>query len=361
MRLRPGPVLLLLLASLAGCFDGHNGPPTPTTHPTTTPPAAIQNGCTPYPAPGEAAGSDPTGAFSGEEAFQALLRVVCDHSSGTPQERPRVPGTGTHTKAAADLLAELQGQGWTATAQSFTGADYQSLPKGSVAAFANCRTTADAQRLEGLAFTNVVADRGQGDLYLFLAHWESKRFANQDSDADKRQLPVLGANDGASGVAVLLEAARTLQVPAHVQVRILLVDGEDGFDDCHPLAGSIYHAQKMSAEERDRVKGILLLDMVGDPDVDLCLMGTDAAMEERIKAAGRKAGTALAETATCPRPVLDDHSAFIDAGMNATDLIAFSEGEFVPYWHTADDVPRHITATQLGQVGATIEQLIENL
>jgi hypothetical protein len=170
-----------------------------------------------------------------------------------------VPGTIEHTAGATYLVAALQEAGFAARQQNFSGETYEALmqSKQNSAAYPYFSNSfycdvPERARLRTLDFSNIVATGGNvgaSNLFLFMAHWDSKRFAEGSKE------PVLGANDGAAGVGVLLELARVVaKRDTSWEIRILFTDGEDGFEDCHPLAGSMYYADRMSTAERERLR-----------------------------------------------------------------------------------------------------------
>jgi Zn-dependent M28 family amino/carboxypeptidase len=256
------------------------------------------------------------------------------------------------------LHATLAGHGWDASFENFTGAEYAAVEDkdGASTYFNNeqwCSQT-ERDRLVDLPFANVVATRpGPGDARVVLmAHYDSKLHANQDEDRANQTEPVLGANDGASGVGVLLEVARVLGArDAPVTVTILLTDGEDGFDDCHPLAGSVWHVDAMTVEQRGEIAAVLLLDMVGNPDDAFTLAGNAPTLQDRVAAAAEEVG--LDAVAQAERAgqfwVTDDHSPFMAKDIPAVDVIptAFAGTH---YWHTTQDTPDLLSAEMMGQV-----------
>lgn len=340
---------VLLVGLLAGCF----GPGTPQHAPT---------------------------PFAGDAAH-ALLADFLAHNNGTP--RFRVPGTQGHAEAAQWLAASMQVAGWDLRWQNFTGADYSAGDKGGADFYYSnpgyCSQEGRA-RLANLTFHNLwaVHDASPSDrLFLLGAHWESKRFANQDPDPALRQQPVLGANDGAAGVALLLQFMRHVvdnDVQLPFDVGVAFFDGEDGFDDCHPLAGSTFFVQHLAPGEVDR---FLLLDMVGDPAArfvreaqsDAC----DPALVDLLHAHAPASGL-QDNFPNTTRSVSDDHVPFLEAGIPAVDLIDFGRSGdrtqtisgFPPYWHTTHDTLDKVEAGMLGRVGDLVltaladERLVED-
>lgn len=301
------------------------------------------------------------GSVDGDAAY-AFVQGLVTEASGAP--RLRVPGTAGHDEAALWLWGQMQVDGWSAQWQNFTGADYAAQPKGGVSTFhdASAYCSKDERaRLASLRFSNLWAvrdDPSSDQLVLLGAHWESKRFADQDSDVAKQGQPVLGANDGASGVGLLLELMRHVHerdVDLAFDLGVAFFDGEDGFDDCHPLAGSIHFVGGLEHGQVDR---FLLLDMVGSPDArfvrEQASASCDPTVVDLLHSHAAAAGLAPNFPGTV-KPVSDDHLPFLEAGIPAVDLIDFGRANtrygFPPEWHTSRDTLEHIDAGMLGRVG----------
>lgn len=306
----------------------------------------------------------PPAQVDGDAALALVAGLVTDAQGGP---RFRVPGTPGHADGAAWLWDAMQVDGWAPRWQNFTGADYVPLDKGDAQSYyasPSC-SSEETARLATLRFHNLwathdTAGDGEGGdrLVLLGAHWESKRFANQDADPALRDEPVLGANDGASGVGLLLQLMRHItehDVGLPFDLGVAFFDGEDGFDDCHPLAGSIYFVSQLAPGEVDR---FLLLDMVGSADArfvresnsDHCDRAAMDLLHSHAAAHG------LAENLPdLARSVTDDHTPFIDAGIPAADLIDLGRSDtrfgFPPEWHTTHDTVDKLDAGMLGRVG----------
>lgn len=294
---------------------------------------------------------------NGDSAF-AFVEGLITNGNGTP--RFRVPGTPGHDAAAEWLWDNMQVDGWTRARQNFTGADYVGLEKGGVTNYYASPGYCSAEekaRLGGLSFSNLWAvhatDSPSGRLVLLGAHWESKRFASSDPDPSKRGEPVLGANDGASGVGLLLELMRHVteqQLDLPFDLGIAFFDGEDGFEECHPLAGSLYFVSQLETGQVDR---FLLLDMVGDSEARFIRESRSEACDPVAVNLLHEhaAGVGLAENFPgTSSSVFDDHLPFLEAGIPAVDLIDFGRG-FPPYWHTTQDTVDKLSASMLGRVG----------
>jgi hypothetical protein len=213
---------------------------------------------------------------------------------------------------------------------------------------------------ETLHLTNIIGRFAPqaGNRVLLCAHWDSRPRADQDGNPANHNTPIPAANDGASGVAVLLEVARQLaDKPAPVGVDIAFWDGEDygregNLDDY--LIGSDYYSKNM-LDPTPRF--VVLLDMVGDKDLHLPMEGYSQRYASPIVAKVYDAAKRVNATAFERRegnPVVDDHLPFLKAGIPAIDLIDFD----YPYWHTLDDVPANCSAASLGQVGRTLLDML---
>ena len=205
---------------------------------------------------------------------------------------------------------------------------------------------------------NIIGEQNWKDAktrILLLAHWDTRPTSDMDEHSENLGKPLLGANDGASGVAVLLEVMRAVKdrLPKDVGVMYLLTDGEDlGPDLDEMFLGAREFAKKMPSPKPDY--GILL-DMIGDKNLKIPMEPNSA----------RYAGTLLKEfylnankaglKSTFPMvygPVIeDDHIPLNEAGLPTIDLIDF---DYAP-WHTQADTVDKCSAESLGKVGLAVE------
>lgn len=231
-------------------------------------------------------------------------------------------------------------------------------------------------------FTNVLALFGQdkpGVPLLLCAHWDCRPKADQDPDPAKRDQPVMGANDGASGVAVLLEIARALQAsPPPRPVIIALLDAEDSGKEDSGMPymgfciGAKYLAEHWPDELTKPAEGVLL-DLVGGDNVpnprlpprfggndvlDFPMERDSLAFNQPLVAkvwdiARRRGHTAFLQEEG--QSITDDHAPLNELGnIKVIDIIDFPP----PEWHTADDTPQNCSADALNQSGDTLLQLI---
>lgn len=188
------------------------------------------------------------------------------------------------------------------------------------------------------------------------AHWDTRPTADQEEDPALQKKPILGADDGASGVAVLLELARVLKanpLPKNVGVRLVLIDGEDlGPDSNEMYLGSIVYA-KSAAPRGDY--GILL-DMIGDKDLQVPMEPNSLAMAERLTRAIYAHAKEVGLASTFPAveykwAIEDDHLPLIQAGIPTVDLIDFD----YPSWHRVTDTVDKCSPESLGKVGKLLD------
>jgi Zn-dependent M28 family amino/carboxypeptidase len=313
-----------------------SAPSGPPTAPTSPPPPLVVN-------------------FSGEDAF-AFARDQVLYPNGTV--RHRVPGTPGNDEAASMIAAELARDGWNVTWDNFT-APY---------------LCDNATR-----FHNVVGERAgsSGDLVILGAHYDTRPVADgpNEANATNRTLPIPGANDGASGVAVLLELARVLAGPTKDTVRLVFFDGEDSgdiaSDPCHTpwLIGSSHYAASIPVASWSSVKAMVLVDLVGDPHLQLpkellSLQGPGKLVQQRIYEVGGGLGYASIFTndTTNSSAIEDDHQPFLEQHMPAVDLIHLvAPPAYFPEWHhTQHDDLAHVSAASLEAVGRTLQAWLES-
>ena len=259
-----------------------------------------------------------------ERAFRALVRQC--------EVGPRVPGSQGHKDCAAWLSREL--------AQS----------AGSVRQY-RFSVVSDGRKLELVNLEATFNPEGRGHV-LLCAHWDTRPIADRDPDPGNREKPIPGANDGASGVAVLLEIGRALKAhPPRQKVTILLFDGEDyGTTPAQMFFGSRYYASRYTGPVPEWA---VLLDMVGDRDLRLPpeRFSQQKAPEivARIWGAAERAGCEAFVSTPGPA-VLDDHVLLLLRGIPCVDVIDFD----YPHWHTLADTPDKCAPESLAQVGRAV-------
>jgi len=283
---------------------------------------ACARGIAPPPEP------DGTGAFAHLEAQVAF--------------GPRTPGSVASERCREYLFEQLAQYTAYVGAQSFTLRD----PYGP----------------DSLRLVNVLAHfyRERAKRVLLAAHYDSRPRADRDSGA-ARERAVPGANDGASGVAVLLDVARVLSAwDPGVGVDLVFFDGEDyGQESDHDyyLLGSRHFVQTMGTY---RPYAMLLLDMVGDADLRI-------PMEEYSRTEAPRLTQLVfdvADSLQAPgfvredgEAVFDDHVPFLARGIPAIDLIDFE----YPAWHTTADLPERCAPGSLESVARVVLNTLHRL
>jgi len=282
----------------------------------------------------------PKPVFDGQSAFTILYEQVKLGS--------RVPGSKAHDDAVAWFTEWFEESGATVKHQKFHAAIPQHPTPDS-----------DFRSVEGV---NIIARFGSKHIpdMLLCAHYDCRPWADSDPDPSKWSQPIPGANDGASGVAVLMELARLFaENPPPITVEIVLFDLEDAGiegDNASWAIGSSHFAKHYAGSAPAKA---ILLDMIGDSDLQIkqeyfSLVYAREWTEEIFRVAEE-----VGSWAFDPQPgqaVYDDHVPLLKAGFQIVDLIDFD----YPYWHTMMDSPAACSAQSLEQVGRVLVHLIYN-
>jgi hypothetical protein len=249
---------------------------------------------------------------------------------------PRIPGTEGHAAQARWLDSVLSARADTLVVQRWTHVDV---------------------RGDSLPLTNFLArfNPGATERVLFLAHWDTRPRSDgtRALPADSAK-PVPGANDGASGVAVLIGVADALKAaPPAVGVDLLFVDGEDYGDFFTErndvLIGSRYYG---AHQVGPKPLYAVLFDMIGDKNLRIPQEGNSiigaGEVVDLVWDTARKLGYgAIFVPFENNAPLIDDHVELQQAGIRAIDVVDFD----YPYWHTPNDTMDKISAQSLGIVG----------
>ncbi|HYQ96684.1 MAG TPA: M28 family peptidase [Candidatus Eisenbacteria bacterium] len=252
---------------------------------------------------------------------------------------PRVPGSAAHDSCFAWLVGRFRALAPVVETDTFT---YDSPDLG-----------------RELRLMNLVARfRPKAkERILFGAHWDSRPWADKDPSPKLRTRPILGANDGASGVAVLLEVARVLQkTGTPIGVDLVLFDGEDLGTEENPngfFLGSSRYVERLG---EGRPLFVIVVDMVGKKDLNLSWEANSRAQASNVVdlvwQEARELGINNFRSTPGPK-VFDDHVPFLNASIPAIDLIDFD----FPEWHTTGDVPATCSPQSLEAVGAVLVSL----
>lgn len=270
-------------------------------------------------------------SFDGESSFR-FLAEQCDLG-------PRYPGSPGHEAARRYLAEALERFGATVSFQPFDAV----------------LSTGDT--LHGVNIIGSYRPK-HGTRILLGAHYDTRPRADRDPDPANRAKPILGANDGASGVAVLLETARLLgESEPPVGVDIVLFDCEDYGEEGSTrdyILGSRHHVAALAGR---RPSAVVVVDMVGERGVRLPIEGFSEAaspgLVSSIYAIAADIGAAgfIRERG---QTIIDDHFPFIQAGIPAVDLIDFD----YPFWHTLADTPDKCAPESLDAVGEVLVRFV---
>lgn len=270
------------------------------------------------------------------DGARALARVARQVDAG-----PRIPGSPGHAAVQDWIADELTRLGATVERQRFT----------------------DSSLADPLPLVNVIGRFGPraaagGRLIVLAAHYDTRPWCDQDPDSARRGDPVPGANDGGSGVAVLLEVAEVMsRRPPPVAVDLVFLDGED--------QGRADHAEEFSLGAKGyaarlttpRPTAAFVFDMIGDRDLDIHPEQRSAAQAANLVAmvlAGARATGARGFHEQPRHRITDDHVPLLEAGVPAVDVIDFDYGA----WHTHRDRLDQVSAESLAEVARVAAWLV---
>lgn len=273
------------------------------------------------------------GAFDGARALAYAERQMAFG--------PRVPNTPGHVQAGDWLAAELAARADTVAVDAWT----------------HVTSKGDTLRLRNVLarFRPEATER-----VLYVAHWDTRPMADKSANLAAQRQPVPGANDGASGVAVLLGVADALKAKAPaVGVDLLLVDGEDWgdfSDSTQTLLGSRRFVARLPQGYQPLFA--VVFDMVGDRDLQLYYEGYSEAhapeVVRRVWDTAARLGHGRVFLPGVRHTLIDDHVPLQRAGLRAIDVIDYD----YPPWHTTDDTIDKISAASLKAVGDVAVALV---
>lgn len=263
---------------------------------------------------------------------------------------PRLPGSNASAELRTTITTDLESLGYDVRTQT--------------------------HERYGMELTNLFArwpsnSTETGQLVLS-AHYDSRNVADQDENETNQSLPVPGANDAASGVAVLLELARHIPgMDLDYDVVLFFNDAED--QQPKYTLGAEAWAENLTEEEINATHAFVLLDMVGDADLQLHdIAPGNATLKSRVVELGTSLGLVNGTTGCNGEAgldvlhydttvhVLDDHVHAHNLGIPAIDIMDTSFGVAKPYtfgsyWHTMEDTPDKVSADSLSNVGRLVE------
>jgi glutaminyl-peptide cyclotransferase len=253
--------------------------------------------------------------FDGQRAYEDVKTQV--------EFGPRVPGTAGHAQIQEWIQKELESAGWQVEIQ-------------------------ESEAL-GHPIENIVAKRSEESPQIILgAHYDTRLYAYNDPEPSNHREYVPGANDGASGVAVLLELARTLPEDT-APTWLVFFDAEDNgnIESWDWILGSREFVRNNSFQPR----AVVIVDMIGDADLNIYKeYNSNPELTDEIWNTAKSLGYESKFIPEYKHDMLDDHTPFLEAGFPAIDIIDFD----YPYWHTIQDTVDKVSAESLEIVGRTI-------
>lgn len=273
--------------------------------------------------------------IDGARAY-GYLKAICELG-------PRPAGSEANDRQRAMVAAHFRKLGGQVTEQKFAGVDPQS---GQPVAMANLIGSWHPERT---------------DRVLICAHYDTRPHPDQEQTREGYNRPFLGANDGASGVALMMELAHHLNVlPATRGVDLVLLDGEElvyGRTGDYFLGSKAFaraYAQgRRSGKLKHRYSAGILLDMVGGRDLSLKREPFSLKLAPRLVEEVWQVAQSLGARSfhrELGREVMDDHLALNDGGIPTIDLIDFDYA----HWHLATDLPEHCSGASLAEVGRVV-------
>jgi len=266
--------------------------------------------------------------FDGSRAYEHCVKLV--------GYGPRPTGSDALGRAASYIATQLQDYGLATEEQVFMAP-----------------TPFGPKQFRNIIAKTRVQQSGPGRVVVIGSHYDTKIFTN---------MTFVGANDGGSSTGTLLEMARVAADQPNLW--FVFFDGEEAmiqYTDEDGLWGSKFFVEDLKGKnEITRVKAMVLLDMIGDKDLNVTVAGTFA---PKVFDAARAAGFRDYFTYGA-NGILDDHVPFMRAGIPAIDLIDFEFGSapgLNDYWHTDKDTIDKLSPHSMEIVGQTALRLIELL
>lgn len=217
---------------------------------------------------------------------------------------------------------------------------------------------AEPENWRGKEIINIIAERDpvpDDTPWIILgAHYDTRTFADEDA-IDRKSEPVPGANDGASGVAVLLKLAETLPDNLNKRITLALFDAEDqgnitGWGEW--CIGSSILAEQIKTADR-KPDAVVIVDMIGDADLNIYEeKSSNAQLKREIWNTAIEEGFGNHFISEEKYSIHDDHTPFLEIGIPAVDLIDFD----YPYWHTTADTADKLSEESLSMVEQTVRK-----
>jgi len=278
------------------------------------------------------------------DPMHAYRTLLWNHLEALCAIGPRYPGSEGHAETRAYIrdVAERHASSWREQAFTVSVADRSDLP----------------------LYNYELTFEGTEDLppILIGAHYDTRPFADEESDPERQKQPIIGANDGGSGTAVLLGLARYLdENPPKRPVKLVFFDGEDygRAGSGEYFLGSTYYAEQLEKQDKSTWPyRVLVVDMVGEKDMKIfkeqhSFRSAMGFLDEVYDAA--EAHNLPQFVPKLRYSVRDDHLPFIHLGIPSVLLIDFD----YPHWHTLEDTLDKCSAESLQAVFTVVVEMLK--
>ena len=232
--------------------------------------------------------------------------------------------------------------------------------------------TESTHHVNGMVLTNLFAtwNKGAGSTVMFAAHYDTRHKGDLDWNESMRDKPIDGANDGASGVAVLIELARHIpSMNLTHEVTLFFTDGEDQGEYGNAsswILGARAWADNLTFSEADKIESFILVDMIGDSDLTLRKTNPGNTSlwnrtENKIRYLDEVCnyGDSTYFDFEEYDSIIDDHVPADELGIPAIDIIDTRYGEGASFlgghWHTHNDTADKVSADSLQKIGYILE------
>lgn len=273
--------------------------------------------------------------------FSISLTSSCNRSSLFDEQRAfgyiekqlsfgfRIPGSMASLDTSVFIRNTLENNGWNVAFEEF--------------------------EYDGVRIRNIIASKDDSEPELILgAHYDTRQTSDREESVFEQDNPVPGANDGASGTALLLELSHHLK-DTNKSIWLVFFDAEDqGNLAGWPWSlGAEYFAGNLSILP----KKVVVVDMVGDNDLNIFMeKNSSHALNEEIWSVAESLGYGNIFIDQSKYALIDDHLPFINRGVSSALLIDFD----YPYWHTNEDSLDKVSSESLKIVGEVLLSWISN-
>ena len=255
--------------------------------------------------------------------------TIISHIKSQINFGPRIPGSQGSLQTAKYIKNQLIEYGWDVVFQEF--------------------------QFDGVLIRNIIAKNNDSrPKTIFGAHYDTRRYSDQEEVDSMKRIPVPGANDGASGTALLIELGRILS-NSEESFWLVFFDAEDqGYiEDWDWSVGADYFAQHLE-QSPDQV---IVVDMIGDKDLNIFLeKNSDKDLCKAIWDSSQQLNYQDYFILQEMYAMIDDHLPFLDRGISACLLIDFD----YTYWHTNEDTVDKVSGKNISIVGEVLLNWISN-